>query len=157
MGRLLGANEKLVYRWWTLLYICWLRKDVWSTSKRGVWWVLRSNESLVLHRDRIVKPPTQQVVRSYWWELIVGGRLCCDGVPTHRVGGNGHYSSRVLRHIIRVSWYRAPLGQGSTNQPRKWVVERKIVELFKDLKTSVGMCDESSKSFDIKMVAGFSS
>ena len=38
--------------------------------------------TVVLHRDRIVKPTTQRVVRGYWWEPINGGRLCGDGVPT---------------------------------------------------------------------------
>ena len=31
---------------------------------------------------QIVKPPTQRVVRGYWWKPINGGRLCGDRVST---------------------------------------------------------------------------
>ena len=44
--------------------------------------VTMKNCALVLHWDRIVKPPTKRVVRAYQWESINGGRLCGEGEPT---------------------------------------------------------------------------
>ena len=50
----------------------------------------------VLHRDRIMKPPTQIV--GIWWEPINGGRKAFEWC------GNSHYRSRALRYITEGPW-----------------------------------------------------
>ena len=73
----------------------------------------RSPNPPVLHRDRIVEPPTQPVVKEYWWELLYGGHLCGDGLPTVWVvwkrpltltGSTLHYWSSMVRlHLASIS------------------------------------------------------
>ena len=70
-------------------------------------------KNYVLHRDRIVKPPTQRAVKGCYWEPIIGGRLCGDGVPTLWVvwklpqsssGSSAHcWSSMVHLHHASIS------------------------------------------------------